>query len=361
MDNLDKFLDRERAAGTLQSAGKFTLNATRARELMAKYQLPEPRAYILKLVQWAVSCGPTRVAISAVSDRVVVWHDGQPVSATRVEELVSGSHVLDHLARGIYGAFGLEPHKLHLISENLCYDLCTGQSERADVPGQAIVIEGLKRRFWEGSPMVQNALRCQYLHVDMTGPLQRLVLDAAGLTRPEASLVRWFCAFAPVPISLNGRVINRPIHLPISFKHQNDGTIDLNPRAYRSGRFCFDLIDDESHLLAPPGEHKCGNFEWYLEGAMINPQDQLDSTSILRFAGSPFKRARTVRYFLKNGNPGSRFLFIQDGVVIDQLGHKGPTSEYTLVEVSGMPVSATGFSLVRNDEYEGLVRPLLGG
>lgn len=83
-----------------------------------------------------------------------------------------------------------------------------------------------------------------------------------------------------------------------------------------------------------------------------------NSSSILRFEGRPFLRARLVQYFFKDGNPGSRFLFIQDGVVVDELGKRESTAQYSVVEASGMPVSATGFGLVRTEEFQTLVEAL---
>jgi hypothetical protein len=356
MRDMESFLAREQAAGEMDSAGAFTLNATRARQLMEKYQLPERRAYILKLIQWAVSSGATSVEIEATRSRVVVRHDGQPVPLSRVDELRTGSNVLDHLARGVYGAFGLDPKNVFLSTQGSRYELSSGKAEAVDPAWQSVHVTGLKAGFFERSPMVQQTLRSQWLHVDAEGPLQRLIWDSTGLGGLESSLVRWFCAYAPIPIRVNGRLVNRPVFVPMTSKRGSDGHLRQTPAAQRSGTFHFLLTNREKHLLAPPHAYPGMTFKWHDRTEIPHPDERPDAGPALRFQSMAYKRADIIDYiYTTRSNPTSQILFIQDGVVVDQRRIRTKPSHYTLVEASGLAVSATGFQLVQNNDYHRLI------
>ncbi|MBI3930080.1 MAG: hypothetical protein HY319_31360 [Armatimonadetes bacterium] len=62
-DNLEELLAAARVAGQFESAGQFTLDPGRAAELLSRYQLADPEAFILKLVQWAVASKARSICI----------------------------------------------------------------------------------------------------------------------------------------------------------------------------------------------------------------------------------------------------------------------------------------------------------
>lgn len=353
--SIEGFLKSQQGNSQVSSQGQFTLNQQRAIELLGQYQLPEPRAYILKLVQWAVASKPSTIVINTGGGRVVVRHDGVPVENERIGELMGGSaSTLDHLARGIYGAFGLKPKEVTLSNEAMSFHLLSGRTSEATFSPfpQAVELEGLPKKLFERSPMVRETLRSQYDHVDLEGPLQRLILDSTGLTGIEASLVRWVAAFAPVPISLNGRCINRPFAgMPMSFTVKND-TMEMVPRAVRTSPCAIHLCEGENYLLAPSCGYSGLQFHWFNEGTTCSSSDGSNADTPFVFNHHGLKRAELLSYHYKGANLDERdFVFVQDGVVVDQITDSVPGKVLCLVEASWAQISATGFGVVRNEHF----------
>ena len=70
------------------------------------------RAYILKLVQWAIASRPSRVEVEVNRKRVRVWHNGEPTDFKELLQagtLLLSSGPLGHLAIGLNTARTLKP------------------------------------------------------------------------------------------------------------------------------------------------------------------------------------------------------------------------------------------------------------
>lgn len=61
--NLNEFLSRQEVGGTLDSEGEFTLDTEQAARKMAKFALPEPYSWVLKVVQAAVAWEAAQVTV----------------------------------------------------------------------------------------------------------------------------------------------------------------------------------------------------------------------------------------------------------------------------------------------------------
>ena len=66
---MDNFLNEQKQGASDPSTGSFTLNRERALELAKTLQLPEKRAYVLKLVQWAVTSGASHIKVDTSKGR----------------------------------------------------------------------------------------------------------------------------------------------------------------------------------------------------------------------------------------------------------------------------------------------------
>ena len=63
-EDLRSFLDQARAAGKVDSVGRFTLDATKAVEKLRRFRGLDAGVYLLKLVQSAVAAGAKTMEIS---------------------------------------------------------------------------------------------------------------------------------------------------------------------------------------------------------------------------------------------------------------------------------------------------------
>lgn len=107
--DLSQYLDQ----GELDSHGRFTMDPVRAREMLRKFLLPDPRHYILNLVSFLVGMGAISVSVLAFSDRLEIRGEGVvlpgEILKNPLEGLFSGRDqpVLRELALGMNAALGV--------------------------------------------------------------------------------------------------------------------------------------------------------------------------------------------------------------------------------------------------------------
>ena len=68
MPSVDDLISDLRNEGEVVSEGRFTLDRDKAREKMRQFQLADPRAYVLELVQAAVLKGAAEIAFDIDAD-----------------------------------------------------------------------------------------------------------------------------------------------------------------------------------------------------------------------------------------------------------------------------------------------------
>jgi len=118
MSSPKPLIEHLRAAGELHSAGEFTLDQQKAQEKLRRYQLADPRTYVLSLVQAAVKKGATRIVFAIDANDMRMTFDGRPFARDAL------AHVYDaifargddpdlgarrELAIGLNGAMALNP------------------------------------------------------------------------------------------------------------------------------------------------------------------------------------------------------------------------------------------------------------
>ncbi|MFT5681132.1 MAG: hypothetical protein ACI8RZ_002038 [Myxococcota bacterium] len=117
---------------TVLSTGRFKLDARRAMEKLAHFQLEDPHRYVLELVAAAVGAGSRSLTIRNDADDLELAWDGDHPTAEELESLFDHifyqgdeprQRMLQHLAQGIYGALGLDPRWIHLARPGLTLDL----------------------------------------------------------------------------------------------------------------------------------------------------------------------------------------------------------------------------------------------
>lgn len=237
---MDDSLEQElRAAGRVDSHGRFGLDPRRAAELLAKFRFASPYEYVLKLVQAALASGATLVEVQVRGGDVSVgWHS--PVlRREHVPRLATGSaeeRWLAHLAVGLTAARGLRPRRLELVSwvpgdpfryvEDAAGARVEALEGRPDRFPMQVVLQGLdrpRRRYsgpsWFGG--FQALCQCSPPEI-----LQELRCRRDS----EATQVWRRCVFAPAPVLLNGALVNNPFFGQPRYRSKwSEGVWDVIP------------------------------------------------------------------------------------------------------------------------------------
>lgn len=154
--------------------GRFTLDPRRAREQLAAHALVDPYTYVLKLVQWAVTAGATRLEVRIAADRLMFLPEGVELEPLGAE---------GHLEKGRF-------------------DLALALATVERLGARLVYGEGLL--LFLGVP--QSLRMLDLLRTDVSaGWWQRL----KTWLRPEAALLRLRCVHCPVPLTVNGQAVER--------------------------------------------------------------------------------------------------------------------------------------------------------
>ena len=89
MSQLDDLIARSRAPGHFVERRRFTLSRDKAIEKQREFALRHPKQYIPELIQAAVFCGATYIAIDARPHSVLVaWVGGRRIEDKELENLL---------------------------------------------------------------------------------------------------------------------------------------------------------------------------------------------------------------------------------------------------------------------------------
>jgi len=193
-----------RGEGVVDSEGRFTLDPAKAREKMRRFQLADPRRYVLELVQAAHLRGATKIDVRIDADDMWMRFDGRPFTADELSNLYASLfadgeenddlRALRQLALGVNAAMGMEPRRARVESGDVSLELrledADAIAERggdSDGDGGSMTLVHVKQRL---RPRV---------FLDF---FRRLV----GLLGEERHLTER-CAYAGIEITLNGETV----------------------------------------------------------------------------------------------------------------------------------------------------------
>lgn len=328
----------------LESHGTFQLDPKAALEKLQKYQHSEIRAYILKLVQWAVASGAESVRLEIDHDKVVVEHDGRGMPREKFPPgLLQG-----HLGTAMVAIYLLTPREIIFESQDYLWrngDLSANPPRK----GSRITLLGLARASrWQPLPMLTEQRRLTFAHVDTDGVLGELIWDSLGFVRPELALVRQRCFLAGIPIFLNGKLVNRPAGLAYKARDQN---LELSTVRPVQSKFKF-ILDPQGGLCAPAqplGELRCSY--WDSSGSPTDKKGHRFLVNGLRLAGANPLRARAVLYYSSALLELQVVHWVQDGVIVEIEWFKTGPCMYIYCEARGMQTDLSQFKLVRDGAY----------
>lgn len=206
--------------GTLQSQGVITIDWTAD---IAKYhQLPRPYAWILKLVQFAVSIQASQIRIEVEPTQTVfsIW-DGQSISPQQLDALLQnirhGSGWQQHLKRGLWGATAnLHPTEIQLAKAH-----------------KSLVIN-MDRLLWRECPLrTHTEIRVSHTRRgDALNLLRSVLLESQDLRKQIARELHDYAFTCPIPLLLGDERIDNlllcPSHgraadiYPLGLFHQGD-------------------------------------------------------------------------------------------------------------------------------------------
>lgn len=367
---MDGFLEGQYAGEILENDGAFTLKSVSSSDLAKRFRLPEPRAYILKLIQWAVSSSPRVIKVDTAGDELKLKHDGRPLTSEQLDNLARGVIDFRHLSVGVYGALTLNPTRLTVASRGRALELVSGES-RNDVSlgGEwtEVIVSGASKRLWERSPKVAEYLRNNWARTSFNGAVQGLILNSMGLGSLESSLICTFCGACPVPLELNGKFLNSFAE-PVAGGYHGvwDGeTLNLvsKPTSAVTGTFlnyCFSEAPGE--VLAPLKPVVDRGAAVYRNRWLRFPEgDRIEASDVnpdlcgsrLKLNGGGLFRAQAIHRPDSRGSGFFNVYLVKDGVFVDEYRECGPSlSGYALMSAGELKSSADGFTLVRDDAFE---------
>ena len=119
---VDDLLGRYRAQGEQESSGSFTLDPKKALERLAKFQLPTPYHWVLKVLQCLNLSGARRIGVDAGINKVTITADAAPLGFANMDDLLTqlladaqdSTPSLRHLAAGLQGSLAVQPSQINL-------------------------------------------------------------------------------------------------------------------------------------------------------------------------------------------------------------------------------------------------------
>lgn len=123
---LEGILEDLQRQGEKDSSGRFTLDPSQALPKLKRFRLPDPHAYVLKLLQAAVRGGAGAFHLQSGTGQVQVSMQGVVLPLDRLptiflellDETRSGDPALEHLAVGLHSSLGTRARSISLAYWN---------------------------------------------------------------------------------------------------------------------------------------------------------------------------------------------------------------------------------------------------
>jgi len=286
---LDELLDDICKEARLESSGCFSIDFAQAAEKMSRFRLSSPYEYVLKFVQSAVAGGAREVSVSVNRDQVVVLWDSVAMNRDQARELARHAaepqrqgdlRALTHLAIGLEAVRALKPQTLEVVT----YDSREGKGlhwirtpkgeKLAELQGGVphgdrtrVTISGAQRPSLRPSGPAWSGWLDDYA----SRSLGDYGAEVRSLVDSEYSQVWRRCLFAPIPVVLNGRAVNRPFFgMPKTLTSMNRSrvmnVIHPQDRDRFAGMRCL-VASKSGRGLIPAPIGMCQSFRDWLESA----------------------------------------------------------------------------------------------
>lgn len=242
---IDELLEELEAVGTVESAGEFTLDRGKARDKMRRFQLADPRSYVLELVQAASLKGARRIRFDIDSRDMKMRFDGRPFTAGDFDDIYGAAFTrrLDRdvlarkqLALGVNSAMALRPTRITVES---------GDGEQ----GARLTLEPEQEDSFEA---VKTEILGTTIHVRERFRLGTFVAFFKNLvgTLAEEQLLIARCGYASLEVDLEGQRLDHGLHLgrydvlePVEVQTEHTSMVCGLSR-HRAGPIWLDIVKD---------------------------------------------------------------------------------------------------------------------
>jgi len=336
--SLHEWLQSESAAGTLDSEGEFTIVQSKAWEKLGEFQLPFPEAWVLKLVQAALSTPYTRLAVVQTREETRFDFTHAPEwSGTELEKAIfdtsyKAAPSLDHLAIAVRALARKKtrPFSIQYADGNrVAWNGSSFSTLDPDAPRAASLTLTVTNYEFGESKIIFSAGNSQAarFRADISGALcEHCHLAGERVTLDSKSLISYWS----------------------------------DPDFGKS---------DTSHPLTVLKAHPISLWQPIeLKGEFYSPQSQLHDKKIAvslpteREAITSFSAAAILSFFYRPElfrrdmkldkwiyhplDRQSRILWYSDGVIVkrEPLGYEGPVGLGLIVSAEGLPTDLTGFT-----------------
>lgn len=220
---LDAFLSAQRSEGRYFDTSSFTIDSVRALQKLSLHQLPESGLWLVKIVQAAVASGAESVAITF--GRRLVRVTFRPAHHWQADEL---------LETVLSGSLPQDRALMHLVTGIRASSAHLSESVSWSCGGARVVLspDACQVNEQEDSSMFSleatRPSRSRSLSQTLAAPLTQLIKQ----TVEESDALKARCWVCPIPISVDGRHLDRGYDLP------NAGHLEHSPtgvlRSYTS-------------------------------------------------------------------------------------------------------------------------------
>lgn len=208
---VDRIIDELSKEGTSAGTGEFTLDFDAAVARMRQYQLPDPRQYVLLLVQAMVLKGAYRVEFRIDANDMLMEALGAAFTRGELETLYQAalraavdddSRACSHLAVALHAAGRLVPDRILVESQGR-----SGSTQIAIHPGRPWVCQGIETGndlLAAGEP-TRTAVRVK--EPLSMGTVGRFVQNG---NLPEEIYLRRHCRWSSIDVTLDGKRVADP-------------------------------------------------------------------------------------------------------------------------------------------------------
>jgi hypothetical protein len=339
---LSDFIQAQRDAGTVESAGSFTLAIEKARDKLATYSLARPEDYILKLVQCAVLLGVDELFIELHRSAVLFFFEVDNTNdALAVDRLTDAllspleeSHRgRSHLSLALCALAAEEPVELMWgewgPKESLILSLGHGRSELFRNPP---------------FPRIEPLRSDRRLH------LLYLKKPSAGvpvnLTTAEELAIRKRCSFAPIPISLGGKRLG-PSLPPLVSRSDPLGELGQYLGAFRLEQEppCKLRWPETTDALSPLLQDRLQYLCKGLPPALVVDLPKEQTLPLDRL--TEFSALYAVHACLYGP---AQIHYLQDGVLLDPVTtHKVGGNAFAVLDGDRLKTDLTGLKVIENE------------
>lgn len=354
---IEDLLGRFTEGGTLDSSGSFTLDPKKAMEKLAKFTLPSPYHWILKIVQSLHSSGAGVIDIKAGIGGVVVTSDAVPRGFSCMNDLLG--HLLAdeanclpslrHLAAGLQGCLGVSPREVSLTlsdaNEVNSYVLMSGGWRESKVKGSGgekfkLVLRRSVRERIGSSWFTLNS-----------DVFDLIFKKPKGFDR-ENAVVYEACKFTGCKVLLAGKEISirefgRPRFRGYQIRSDPEPGLRKIPMMQRlwGQEEQVDWVADRRHHLAEKLVPAKSGLGFKVSAA---DDATLSNRSALGTHPNGLSRAYAIRMELSEQ---SLLVFIDDGVIIDsQVVHLGCLGLVALIDVSNLRKDLSTLKIVEGEQ-----------